>query len=70
MSKDTLEVMGVRQSVMVSRLDWCDSGVWGYLQETNVTLALHDEDDEDDRDRDEDEDESYLVKKLSVIKVI
>ena len=44
---------------------WC-----GYLLETNVTLALHDEDDEDDRDRDEDEDESYLVKMLSVIKVI
>ena len=40
-SQDALEVMGVSEwvteSLMVSQLDWCDSGEWWYLWKTLVT---------------------------------
>ena len=43
-SQDAIEVMFVPEWVMVSRLDWCDPGDWGYL---------YGDEDEDEDEEDE-----------------
>ena len=51
-------------ALIVNRLYWCNSGEWGCILETDVTLVSEDYDGPDDHDDKLSSEESYQVKKV------